>query len=55
MVPHHCVYQLVLFALLWLCVILHLTRPKPAVVASAAPVPPKPCTIKEELSSGRIE
>ena len=50
MVPHHCVYQLVLFALLWLCVILHLTRPKPAVVASAAPVPPKPLTPKGHRS-----
>jgi hypothetical protein len=50
MVPHHCVYQLVLFALLWLCVILHLTRPKPAVVASAAPVLPKPLTPKGHRS-----
>jgi IS1 family transposase len=36
MVSHHFVSQLVLFALIWLFVILHLTRPKPAVVASAA-------------------
>ena len=50
MVPHHCVYQLVLFALLWLCVILHLTRPKPAVVASAAPVLPKALTPKSHRS-----
>ncbi len=42
MVSHHLVYQLVLFALLWLCVILHLTRPKPAVVALAAPILPEP-------------
>ena len=33
---HHFVSPLVLCALLWLFVILHLTRPKPAVVASAA-------------------
>lgn len=39
---HHCVYQLILVTLLWLCVILHLTRRKPAVVASAAPVLPEP-------------
>ena len=41
MVSHHFVYQLVLFVLIWLFVILHLTRPKPAVVASAAPALPE--------------
>jgi hypothetical protein len=46
MMSHHCVYQLVLFVLLWLFVILHLTRPKPAVVASAAPALPEPLTPK---------
>ena len=42
MVSHHCVYQLVLFALIWLFIIMHLTRAKPAVVASATPVLPEP-------------
>jgi hypothetical protein len=42
MVSHHCVYQLVLFALIWLFIIVHLTRSKPAVVASATPVLPEP-------------
>ena len=50
MVSHPCVSQLVLFALLWLCVILHLTRPKPAVVASAAPVLPEPLKPKRHRS-----
>jgi IS1 family transposase len=42
MVSHHYVYQLVLFALIWLFIIVHLTRAKPAVVASATPVLPEP-------------
>src|SRR5262252_4578078 len=46
MVLHHFVSQLVLFALLWLCIILLLTRPKPTVVASAAPVLPAPLKLK---------
>jgi IS1 family transposase len=50
MMSHHCVYQLVLFVLLWLFVILHLTRPKPAVVASAAPALPEPLTPKRYRS-----
>ena len=37
MVSHHFVYQLVLFALIWLFIMLHLTRPKPAVTAPATP------------------
>ena len=37
MVSHHFVSQLVLFALIWLFVILHLTRPKRPVTAPAAP------------------
>jgi hypothetical protein len=35
-------YQLVLFALIWLFIMLHLTRPKRPVSAPAAPVEPKP-------------
>jgi hypothetical protein len=50
MVSHHFVYQLVLFALIWLFVILHLTRPKPAVVASAAPALPEPLKPKRHRS-----
>jgi IS1 family transposase len=42
MVSHQFAYQLVLFVLIWLFVILHLTRPKPAVVTLAAPVLPEP-------------
>jgi len=46
MVLHHFVYQLVLFALIWLFVMLHLSRPRRAVMAPAAPtalqpIPPK--------------
>lgn len=37
MVSHHFVSQFVLFALLWLCIILHLTRPKRPVTAPAMP------------------
>src|SRR5687767_4263615 len=37
-------HQLVLFALLWLFVILHLTWPKRPVIAPAAPAEPKPLT-----------
>jgi len=42
MVSHHGVYQLILFALIWLVIIVHLTRATPAVVASATPVLPEP-------------
>ena len=46
MVSHHFVYQLVLFALIWLFVMLHLSRLKRGVMAPAAPavlqtIPPK--------------
>jgi len=46
MVSHHVVYQLVLFALIWLFVILHLSRPKRAVTAPAAPALPEPPQIQ---------
>jgi hypothetical protein len=42
MVSHHLVYQLVLFARIWLFVILHFSRPKRAVTAPAAPALPEP-------------
>ena len=42
MVSHHVVYQLVLFALIWLFVILHLTQPKRPVTAPDAPADPEP-------------
>ena len=51
MVPHHFVSQLVLCALLWLFVVLHLTRPKRAVIAPAAPALPEPLTPKRPRSS----
>src|SRR3954468_10744940 len=51
MVPHHFVYQLVLFALIWLFVVMHLTRPKRAVTAPAAPALPEPLTPKRPRSN----
>jgi IS1 family transposase len=50
MVSHLFFSQLVLFALLWLFVILHLTWSKRAVVASAAPALPEPLTPKRPRS-----
>ena len=45
MVSHHVFSQLVLFALLWLVVLVHLTRPKRPVTAPATPTEePKPLT-----------
>ena len=45
MVLHHVFSQLVLFALLWLVVLVHLTRPKRPVTAPATPTEePKPLT-----------
>ena len=51
MVPHHFVYQLVLFALIWLFVILPLTRPKPGVSAPATLVEPEPLTPRRPRSN----
>jgi transposase-like protein/IS1 family transposase len=51
MVPHHFVYQLVLFALIWLFVVMHLTRPKRAVIAPATPALPEPLTPKRPRSN----
>src|SRR5262249_57935054 len=51
MVSHHVVYQLVLFALFWLFVILHLTRPKHPVTAPDTPADPESLTPKRHRSS----
>src|SRR2546425_1797278 len=42
MVSHHFFSRLVLLALLWLCVLLHLARPKRPVTAPAVPALPEP-------------
>ena len=42
MVSHHFVSHMVLFALIWLVVLLYLTRPKRLVTAPAAPALPEP-------------
>jgi hypothetical protein len=44
MVSHPCVSQPVLFVLLWLFVVLHLTRPQRPVLAPAAPTQPESLT-----------
>ena len=44
MVSHHVFSQLVLLALLWLFVIVHLSRPKRPVTAPAVPALPEPLT-----------
>src|SRR5262252_4667985 len=51
MVSHHVVYQLVLFALFWLCVIWHLTRPKHPVTAPDTPADPESLTPKRHRSN----
>jgi hypothetical protein len=50
MVSHHFVYQLVLFALLWLFLLFHLTRPKPGVNAPVTPAEPASRTPKGHRS-----
>jgi transposase-like protein len=50
MVSHHFVYQLVLFALIWLFIMFHLTRPKPGVSAPVTPVEPEPLKPKGHRS-----
>jgi hypothetical protein len=42
MVSHHFVSQLVLFVLIWLFVVLHLTWSKRSVTAPATPTEPEP-------------
>src|SRR6266478_3984862 len=52
MVSHHVVSQLVLFALIWLSMILHLTRPKCPVLAPATPTAaPEPLKPKRHRSN----
>src|SRR5215468_4680386 len=52
MVSQHVYYQLLLFALLWLVVIVHLTRPKCLVTAPAMPTEePEPLTPKRHRSN----
>ena len=51
MVSHHLVSQLVLLALLWLFVILHLSWPKRAVTAPAVPTEPEPLQPKRSRSN----
>ncbi len=52
MVSHHFVYQLVLFALIWLFMILHLNRPKCPVLAPATPTAePEPLKPKRHRSN----
>jgi len=51
MVSYHFVYQLVLLALLWLFVVLHLTWPKRPVTDRATPTEPEPLTPKHHRSS----
>lgn len=41
MVSHPFVYQLVLFALIWLFIMFHLTRPTPGVSTPVTPAEPK--------------
>jgi hypothetical protein len=51
MVSHHVFSQLVLFALIWLFIILHLIWPKPGVSAPVTPAEPEPLTPKRHRSS----
>ena len=50
MVSHLFYYQLALWALVWLFIMLHLTWPKPGVTAPAAPAEPEPITPKRSRS-----
>ena len=50
MVSHHVFSQLVLLALLWLVVIMHLTRATRPVTAPATPTEPEPLTPKQPRS-----
>jgi len=51
MVSHHFVYQLVLFALIWFFVVLHLTWPKRPVTAPATLTEPEPLKPKRHRSN----
>jgi hypothetical protein len=52
MVSHHVFSQLVLFALIWLFILLSLTRPKHPVTAPDAPADPESLTPKRHRSKG---
>src|SRR5688572_1968754 len=52
MVSHHFFYQLALFALIWLFIILPLMPPQCPVRAPAAPADPEPMKPKRHRSSG---
>jgi IS1 family transposase len=43
-------YQLALLAIVWLCIMLHLTWPRPGLTAPAAPAEPEPLTPKRPRS-----
>jgi IS1 family transposase len=51
MVSHHFVYQLVLFALVWRFILLHLTWAKPGVSAPVTPAEPEPFKPNRHRSS----
>jgi hypothetical protein len=51
MVSHHVFSQLVLFALIWLFIMLYLTRPKHPVTAPDAPADPESLTPKRHRSN----
>ena len=51
MVSHLLFYQLLLFAVIWLFVILHLSRPQHAVMAPAVPAALQPLTSKRHRSN----
>jgi hypothetical protein len=48
---HHVVYQLILFALIWLVIILHLIWSKPGVSAPVTPAEPEPLKPKRPRSN----
>jgi hypothetical protein len=54
MVSYPFVYQLVLFALLWLFIMLHLTRPTPGVRTPVTPAEPKLLKPKRHRSNEQL-
>src|SRR5262245_15778263 len=51
MVSHHVAYQLVLWALIWFCIIVLLIRPTTVERAPATPVEPEPIKAKRPPST----
>src|SRR5262252_8325008 len=51
MIPHLFYYQLVIWGLLWLCVMLHLTWPSRAAVSPPKPAEPEPIKPKRQHAS----